>query len=70
MARQKHAHFHVYRSKRGWSWRLKINGVIIATAGESYTRRRAAVRATTRVTAYVKSDRLFTVVDEPRKPRR
>ncbi len=67
---KKHAHFHVYRGKRGWSWRLKINGIIIAIAGESFTRRRAAVRSTVRVAAYCKSDRLWTRVDEPKKPRR
>jgi len=68
--KKKQAHFHVYKGKKGWSWRLMINGAIIAVPGESFTRRRAAVRSTVRVTQYSKDGRLWTRVDEPPKPKR
>ena len=53
----KRATFDLYRARRGYSWRLKINGVIIATAGESFTRRRQAKRSIDRLLAYTKSGR-------------
>ncbi len=41
---------HVFRAKDGWRWRLRAsNSKIIADSGESYTRRRNAVRAAKRL---------------------
>jgi uncharacterized protein YegP (UPF0339 family) len=54
---KKRATFQVYRAKKGHSWRLKINGVIIAIAGEQFTRRRQARRSIERLLAYTQSGR-------------
>lgn len=61
----KRATFEVYDTKRKkggkvrreYSWRLKINGIVIATAGESFTRRRQAKRSIDRLIAYSQADR-------------
>lgn len=66
-SKTKRATFDIYptlRKKKGkkkpareFSWRLKINGIIIASAGESFTRRRQAKRSIDRLIAYTQADR-------------
>jgi uncharacterized protein YegP (UPF0339 family) len=58
------ATFDLYRARRGYSWRLKINGVIIAIAGESFTRRRQAKRSIDRLLAYTQSRRYKIAVSK------
>ena len=44
--------FEVYRErsvKKGWRWRLRRKGRIVADSGESYTRRSDAIRAAKRL---------------------
>lgn len=44
--------FEVYKSRKQWRWRLKArNGKIIATSGESYTRRAGALKGVRSVTS-------------------
>ena len=52
--------FEVYRSGKQWRWRLKArNGNIIATSGESYTRRVGALKGVRSVASvWAKTDLL------------
>jgi hypothetical protein len=55
----------LYQDTAGeWRWRFIANGNIMADSAEGYTRRRAALRAWTRFSAYVKTLK-FAVIDLP-----
>jgi uncharacterized protein YegP (UPF0339 family) len=61
------AHVTIYKDKaQEWRWRVVANGHVMADSGEGYTRRRAAMRAWTRLAQYVAYTK-FTVAVEPSK---